>query len=316
MTVKKFATQQREILITTEKQSAILLAAQFEAMKREISKFLLETFSEKNVPESLRVKSYLERILLLVDNQIDRVSIPFSQIVARAQRNVIIKSSNLLKRFLRLELDSAIFSPDREAIRQLIGRAFDGNSLQKFFLRMKAPMRDRVRVELIEGFALGESHQQIARRIASVSDAGYTRALTISRTETNTAYRAASREFYQAAGIKQYVWLSVLDPRTCLVCWHLHGQKFKSSAPVFGHVNCRCVLVPLVKNQKPIATGAENFSKLEAGYQKQILGAKRFEMFQASEIKFEDFVGSRFDAQPGGTQVRRFFVKNLSDLPV
>ena len=94
-----------------------------------------------------------------------------------------------------------------------------------------------------------------------------------------SAYRRASVEFYDNAGIVEYRFMSVLDVRTCPICWSLHGRKFKLKVKPNIHVNCRCAIVPVIIGEK-IETGIEKFNKLEPGYQKQILGNKRFELFQ------------------------------------
>jgi len=311
MTPEQFANLQRDFLIRTEKQSAILLDAEFARLKREITDFLIQTTGNRTVPVNLYVAGYLERILLLLENKLDVIGLSAARIVSRAQTNVINFASGELKKYLKLKIESSIFSPDREAIRGLIGRAFEGKSLQTVFKRMTKPVADRARVELIEGFALGESNAAIAKRISDATGMARYRAMTISRTEQNEAYRAASREFMQEADIQQYVWMSVLDPRTCLTCWSLHGRKFKSSKKVFSHPNCKCVMLPLVKNQPDIITGAEHFGRLEIGYQKQILGAKRFEIFQQRKFGLNDFVGKSKSKEFG----EKYFVKNLSDLP-
>lgn len=312
MTAEQYARDQREFLIETEKQSVIQIAAEFEEMKREFAAYLTRNYAvgeKTNTLANLYATNFLARTLLFLDNQLQRISIPFAAVVARAQKRMINFTGNSLKSLLP-QVNSSIFAPDAEALKILIGRTQNGSQLADFFpARMRQPTGEMARKTLIEGFSLGESSEAIAGRINEITHIGFSRALTIARTETGEAYRAAAREFYQAADIKKYVWLSVLDPRTCLTCWHLHGRVFKSSAKIFAHPNCRCVLVPLTKNQTPIATGAEKFLKLEAGFQKQILGTKRFEMFQDGK-SFDEFVSSRADAEYG----TRYFIKNLSDL--
>lgn len=136
---------------------------------------------------------------------------------------------------------------------------------------------------------MGETAPQIARRINNVSEVGLTRALTISRTETNEAYRAASREFYNEADIKKYVWMSVLDVRTCSRCWFLHGKVFRINKKISAHSNCRCTLVGKLSNTK-IVSGAERFAALNDEYQRQIIGSKRWEMYKQG-VGFDSFFG-------------------------
>lgn len=311
MTPEQLAAEQREFLIRTEKQSAILLRAEFERMKREFAAYLAKNYASGETSASLAnlyTKDFLTRTLLFLDNQIERMSIPFSEIVSRAQRRMINFTGNALKRYLP-QLSTSIFEPDKEAIQNLIGRTQDGTSLRKFFNRLRQPIRFQAKAALVEGFALGESSQAIAKRLDDVAGVGKYRALVISRNETVMAYRNASTEFYKDAGISEYRFLSALDPRTCVICWRLHGKKWKLKVKPHIHTQCRCVVVPVLKRDGKFKTGVEHFKTLETGFQKQILGAKRFELF-GQGTSLESFVDARKSEDFGQT----YFIKNLSDL--
>jgi hypothetical protein len=65
--------------------------------------------------------------------------------------------------------------------------------------------------------------------------------------------------------------MAVLDARTCVICWNLHGRTFNSSLKVFSHPNCRCTMIP-VTQEWPRSRPAPSGSRLEPGFQKQILG--------------------------------------------
>lgn len=309
MTPQEFAKLQRDFLIRAEKRSAVFLSAEFERIRRELLEYLLRRLSGGMIGGKSLSPAFIENFIELLTRKVDLLSSSAGQTIARAQTNVVRLASDSLKKYLGFSFDSPIFSPDREAIRLLIGRAFEGKSLQTVFKRMTPAVADRARVELIEGFALGESNEAIAKRISDVTDLGRRRALVISRNETVMAYRIASAEFYAEAGLKEYRFLSALDPRTCLVCWRLHGTKWKLKEKPHIHTQCRCVVVPVIKGEK-IKTGVELFDSLETGFQKQILGPKRFELFQ-HQNSLESFVGLEKSKEFG----RTFFVKNLSDLP-
>lgn len=306
MTPEQLAQEQREFLIRTEKESAVVVLAEFEILKKNISQYLTANLTGRSTVSKLYENSFLEKTLDEIEIQIERIKNPFARIITRGQQQVINFASVTLQKFLNVK--TSIFLPDREAIQKLIGRTQSGTTLARIFQRLKPAAREIAKKEFIEGFAIGEPVQMIAKRLSGVADVARHRALTISRTETNEAYRAASREFYAEADIKEYIWCARLSARTCLICWHLHGRKFKTSVKVFSHLNCGCVLIPRAKNQTPLATGASQFSKLEGGFQKQILGTKRFELFQ-SGTEFNNFVGASKSEEFG----ERYFVKNLSE---
>ena len=306
MTPEQLSAEQRAFLIRSEKQSAILLAAEFDALRREISDYLISNLPGEITLTKIEERNFLVRFLDKLTEEIDILSSPLAAAVARAQKRVINFAADSLKRFLP-EIRASIFETDKEAIRQLINRTQRGESLQKAFLRLSEPVALRAKKELIEGFSFGEPVQEIARRINNVSDVGLTRAMTLARTETNEAYRAASRDFYRDADIKKYVWMSVLDVRTCCRCWFLHGKVFRTNKKISAHPNCRCTLVGKLSNTK-IVSGAERFAALNDGYQKQIIGSKRWEMYKQG-VSFDSFFGLR-QVEHFGEQV---FIKPLAD---
>lgn len=294
MNPRELARLIREFLIRAEKRSALLLLREFEEMKDELAVFFLEN--------GIRLEQ-LDEVMEEARRQVLKRSARFASIVADAQRHVVKETGKALNAYLR----TSIFEPDVQAVGHLIGRAQDGGTLTEFFRRLEAPIREAAKQALIGGFEEGLGARQIASRLKEAADIGYGRALTISRTETNEAYRAASREMYQGAGIKKYVWVAVLDPRTCLICWRLHGTKWNSSRKIFSHPNCRCTMIPVTEGMDPVETGVDRFAKLEPGYQKQILGPKRFELFQAGSA-IDSFIGSKRSEEFG----TRYHVRPLS----
>jgi len=299
MTPQQLADLLRDLLIRAEKRSAFLLLREFDEFKEEIVRFLIEKGVSLND---------IDDILDEIENAIARRTVRLAQSVTNAQRYVVKAAAKTLSAYLSTPKRS-IFEPDLEATRKLIGRTQNGSTLARFFNRLKEPVRQAAKDQLIEGFSSGESAAAIAKRLNDVTNVGKVRALTIARTETNEAYRAASREFLQQADVKRYVWMAVLDARTCVICWNLHGRIFSSDKKVFSHPNCRCTLIPFT-NGRNIATGAEKFAKLDQGFQKQILGQKRFDLYRSGS-ELSSFVGSKEDREFG----QRHFIRPLSDLP-
>lgn len=310
MTPQEYAKLQRDYLISTDKESALKMIAEFESLKQDISDYLISNAPREINAETLKEKNFLERILDAVEEKVDNLSSQASSIVARAQSKVVGFARNAFKKFLKEEkpeIETSIFEKDKEAIQKLIGRTQTGTTLDKSFQRLKAPIAEKAKAELIEGFTQGESHVQIAKRLTDAAELPRWQAMTIARTETNESYRAATREFYESAEIEKYIWMSVLDPRTCLICWYLHGKIFDSSKKVFSHPNCRCVLVPFT-GQK-VKTGEEIFKTLEPGFQKQILGSSRFELYEKNS-KLADFVGTEETEEFG----KKHFIKSVYDV--
>lgn len=290
-------------LVRAEKGTALLINYQFDQLQKDIIEFL-RSIDAADGGSRVEIDELINRIEKLLKKR----TVRFSRITGEAQKKVISASSKAVSTFLRLEAPGTIFSPDKEALRKLIGRGQDARPLSAYFQKLEPLVVDEARSQLTEGFAAGESADQIAKRINDVTKIGKFRAMTIARTETNEAFRAATREMYSESGSQKYVWMAVLDARTCLICWSLHGRIFSSSIKVFSHPRCRCVLIPLSKGET-IATGEELFSKLEPGFRKQILGPRRFELISSGSAQFSDLTSYR-KTEDG----RDYFIRSLADL--
>lgn len=140
------------------------------------------------------------------------------------------------------------------------------------------------------------------------------RAATIARTEQMRAYREAARETYKANSkiVAGWVWHAQLSPRTCVLCWAMHGTFHSNDEPVATHPACRCVMLPNLGKQV-FESGADEFKKLSAADQRQILGAAAFEKYREGEIELKDLVGEREDARFGKTRYRISLNRALSD---
>lgn len=106
---------------------------------------------------------------------------------------------------------------------------------------------------LAEGFKLGESTDQISKRVKAVFDnCTDVRAKRIARTEIITASNQGALEGYKEVGVAEVEFYAALDERTCAICMSLHGEIFPiedSTNLITGttHPNCRCVLLPVIK---------------------------------------------------------------------
>ena len=119
---------------------------------------------------------------------------------------------------------------------------------------------------LADGVLAGEGIGPLADRVSAVFEQSRTRALMIARTEVNSAANFARLEAMEQSGVvKQKKWLATLDARTRRDHLRLNGQKrdlrkpfqipgtnkFAQRPGAFNiaaeDVNCRCVIIPSVK---------------------------------------------------------------------
>lgn len=165
---------------------------------------------------------------------------------------------------------------------------------------LSADAYQAVRRELLRGVAAGTNPRETARRIVARTEGrfngGLSRALTIARTETLDAYRAAA-QLGQAAHtdvLAGWIWLADLNGRVCPACLSQHGTRHRVDDPgPLGHQNCRCSRMPVTKTwaqlgfhdieePPPIIPSAQTwFDGLPESDQRSILGPARHDAYKA-----------------------------------
>ncbi|WP_024817090.1 phage minor head protein [Arthrobacter sp. 31Y] len=160
--------------------------------------------------------------------------------------------------------------------------------------------------ELIRGIAVGDNPRRTASRMMAKAEGrfngGLTRALTIARTETLDAHRAATQASEKANTdlLAGWEWHASLNARTCPSCWAKHGTQYENDVPgPLDHQNGRCARVTLTKTWKELGFNikeppslTENaetvFNNLTPDTQKAIMGGQRLELLQSGQITWAD----------------------------
>ncbi|HEY9356499.1 MAG TPA: phage minor head protein [Arthrobacter sp.] len=160
--------------------------------------------------------------------------------------------------------------------------------------------------ELIRGIAVGDNPRATARRIMQQAkgrfNGGLTRALTIARTETLDAHRAATQASEKANKdiLQEWEWHAALTARTCPSCWAKHGTRHPlSEAGPNDHQNGRCARVTVTRSWKDLGFDIEEppsltpdaetvFNNLTPETQRDIMGAQRLELLQSGKVSWAD----------------------------
>lgn len=169
-----------------------------------------------------------------------------------------------------------------------------------------------MRRELVRGLVGGANPRTVASRMLKKTErrfnGGLSRALTIARTETLDAHRAAAQlgEKANADILDVWVWTATLGDRTCPACWGMHGTEFPLSQPgPEGHQNCRCVRVPKTKTwaelgfegldepESLLPDAETEFDALSPATQRDILGPKRYDAWKAGDHPMSSWATKR-----------------------
>lgn len=179
-----------------------------------------------------------------------------------------------------------------EAVTELVGVLQDGSPVRILLDGFGKQASEGIRAALITGLATGQGAREIARQVRRAMDFGLTRALTISRTETLRAYRSASVRSYQANSdvVRSWRWVASLSGRTCPACLAMHGTQHSLTEPFGSHVNCRCMVVPVIQGAREIETGEDWFARQKPETQQRILGVKGAEAYRAGRVILQDFL--------------------------
>lgn len=289
----------RNKLLTLEERRQLAVLSEFEKIGRrleaEIAELLYRIEKQRRIdgnasPADLIQKARLNQLLDSITDEIRAASVRLGKVVESGQRSAVEIARVQAEQ--TPELRSQLFFFDSAATTELIGIAGDGSPLAVHFAKIARPARQAMFEALFFGVAAGKPNATIAKEIRDAIGGTTAQAMTITRTETNRAYREASRKFYdEVDGVKGWRWLAATEaePPPCPICWALHGRIFKTKTKFGTHPNCRCTMIPVFDLKEKFETGPQLFAKLTEAQKRAILGPGRLELYKQG-AKLSDFV--------------------------
>ncbi|MFC0629530.1 phage minor head protein, partial [Kribbella deserti] len=171
-----------------------------------------------------------------------------------------------------------------------------------------------MRRELVRGLMAGSGPRQTAARIVQRAEGqfngGLARALTIVRTETLDAHRAAAAAAHKANSdvLAGWIWLTSLSGKPCPACLGMSGTVHPLTEPgPQGHQNCRCTRMPKTKTWRELGidlpeepdqvpSAANWFNKQPVKRQKDILGPARYAAWKRGDYPMDQWAVKRANA--------------------
>lgn len=285
----------------------------------------------------------LEVIKKLVTNEVNIYGALAQTMVGRLQQDGVRMGLDagleLLKATVPKGINFTFGVPSPKAIADLIGATQRGSPLANLFAGWGEVAAKEVTDALTTGITLGNNPRVVARVVQSVmrGKAGIAlresrnRALTISRTELNRAYRSANLETYRANSdvCESWVWVASLSKRTCIACIMMNGTVHPLSEEMKSHVCCRCspsprtrswsdILSPLgidasdiPDTRVSIPSGEAWFMQQSEGTQKRIFNNNRlYQTWKDGKFDLSEVVGYTHSAD-WGDSVRVKSVKEM-----
>ena len=190
-----------------------------------------------------------------------------------------------------------------KALAAVVKRTTRHITARHYYLQTEA--KAAVRAALRVGVAAGDNPRTVARamtrRVAGVFNGGRNRADVIARTEILDAYRAANHASWAENRdlLQGWQWWAELSDRTCPSCVFQHGSMHATEeAGPIDHHRGRCTGIPVLRSWRSLGytgEGAEPATALKRGdgvawfkrqpetAQRQIMGPRRFEAWQAGD---------------------------------
>ena len=206
--------------------------------------------------------------------------------------------------------------PD-DAFQNFVGIAGDGAPLGNLLNPLGPEAITGVREKIGEGIALGKGPRETANLVRTAAGMPLSRALLITRTETNRAFREATRLSYQSNSqvVKGYRRHADKSERTCMACIALDGKFYPLDQALDEHPNGRCALVPDVLDyadlgldiprEAPPQNARDWLAGQPAEAQRRVLGGTRFDAWKAGEIELNQLAVVRPNSIWGDTAVVR-----------
>ncbi len=197
----------------------------------------------------------------------------------------------------------------REAVIALVGALREDSPLASITLaRWGDKAAKQIGEQLVKGLVTGIGSRKTAREILKALDPALgmplSKALTIARTETNRAFRSATRETYRRNPhvVKGWIWYANIDgePEPCLACLAMHGTKHDMDETLDDHPNGRCTMLAITPSfeelgiegvdepDRTVETGEEWFNRQPEERQREMMGEQRYELWKQGNLDFED----------------------------
>lgn len=243
----------------------------------------------------------------------------FAKVESQWQANVLSQTTKPW-----LEFDWNV--PNARALNSIVtARPFNGKIMRTWFRDVEQSTRRNIGGAINRGIALGETNEQIARRLTgtrarSFTDGVYQTTRHNARTTVRTAVTHVSNHAREATYaengdvVKGVQWVSTLDDRTTFICMGLDGQVFKineGDRPP-AHPQCRSTTVAVLKSWKELGINLKEapastraalsgqvpseitypswFKQQPAAFQREVLGPSRFNLFKEGRFTLDRFV--------------------------
>lgn len=259
-----------------------------------------------------------KRLMSTITNELtDYKSFVKTEIGIASSENIVLGESNA-RAMVAVSLGNSsiagkfnVLNP--EVIRNLLGFLSPEGELYKRLDKLPGFVADNVSQAIIDGVGLGMNPKNIARGITNAFGMGLTDSMRMMRTVQLWSYRESNRASYNANSdiVRGWLWYADIGGKACASCIAMHGTEHPLSEPLTDHWNGGCSMLPITIGEKVnIQSGEDWFTQQSAEYQKQSLGAGKYEAWKDGKFEFSQLSSEKHDDVYGTIRVET----SLSDL--
>ena len=239
-------------------------AKRFDLTPEEAAAALQEPFDEESRAYGYRV-SRAEALKAAIQERMNRLGVQVERETA-AQREWTASKSYQSARKMVQDMTGGLVShatPDLRGMLQAMDTVWAGGNYSTRIWKNTERLAETLSSEIEAAFLSGKSVRRMADTIMERFGVGYRAAECLVRTETSYVQNRTAARSYEDAGCTEYEVLTAQDRRTCQYCAKQNGKRYLlatmqagENAPPF-HPNCRCTILPVVREDKQLAKKAE-----------------------------------------------------------
>lgn len=294
MAITDTATKQKKELSTSVDTFAAQVedayALMYERLQGEIEAFTLAVEAMEN-PTAAQIKQLpqYKRLVSRAEKELDRFTVYLETVIVAAGTAGVSLGLNHSAALVNA-MAGGFTSIKPAAMTPLLSYLDEAGALFARLRELTGSTVGKVVQAIIDGVGSGFNPRKIASLIQDAFGGGLTDALRNVRTVQIYSYRESARANYLSSDgiVTGWVWFAELDVNTCMSCVAQHGTIYPLEETLNDHYNGRCAALPYIPEfGNPIEqTGQAWFDGLPEAQQRDMMGAGKFEAYNAGEFEF------------------------------
>lgn len=196
------------------------------------------------------------------------------------------KESGFIKKELLAVFGITLFIPEK--ITKVIPLApySESNSIETYLTSLENKVKSVYKNAVMSSYVMGAAKEDVSRTV-NISVETIRKNLETETKNIATGLQRQTRNyvFLKNRNKMTYIWNSILDSRTCLVCGELHGKRFSNitDVPMLPpvHLNCRCSLIGVPAGvEVEIPSYSQWLGEQDDETQLRILGKARYTLYK------------------------------------